>query len=185
MKLIASDLPEVLIVQPQVFADKRGQFSEVWVRDRYLMAGIPTEFVQDNFTRSVKGALRGLHFQEPDPQGKLLTVLAGRIFDVVVDIRVDGANFGRAVTVELDSEGQSQIWIPPGFAHGFCVLSERADCFYKCTAPYNPSAERAIRWNDPDLAIDWPIADPILSDRDSIAPLLADAPMLPHMSGPR
>lgn len=183
MKVRPTHLPEVLIIEPQVFADPRGEFSETWVSDKYRKIGIAEHFVQDNFSRSNRGTLRGLHFQEPNPQGKLLTVLAGRIFDVVADVRTDSPRFGEYAAVELSAEGARQLWVPPGFAHGFCVLSDYADCVYKCTARYDHKAEYAIRWDDPDLAIKWPVTTPILSQRDSAAPWLADAVVLPRMGG--
>lgn len=183
MNVRPTHLPEVLIIEPPVLADPRGEFSEMWVSDRYREIGIVGDFVQDNFSRSNRDTLRGLHFQEPNPQGKLLTVLAGRIFDVVADVRTGSPRFGEHTAVELSAEGARQIWVPPGFAHGFCVLSDHADCIYKCTARYNPKAEHAIRWDDPDLAIDWPVKTPTLSERDSAAPRLADVARLPRMDG--
>jgi len=183
MKIHPTGLPEIRLLEPQVFTDPRGAFSELWVRETYREIGIQDDFVQDNYSRSNRGTLRGLHFQEPNPQGKLLTVLAGRIFDVVVDVRVGSPRFGQHAAIELSSDGARQLWVPPGFAHGFCVLSDIADCVYKCTARYDPNAEHAIRWDDPDLAIDWPVTTPILSERDSSAPRLADASALPRMDG--
>jgi len=185
MKLRATELPEVLIIEPQKFSDGRGFFFESWESPRYAEAGIPGPFVQDNFSRSVKGTLRGLHFQEPKAQGKLVTVLAGRVFDVTVDIRRGSPRFGRWVAIELDGTTPKQIWIPPGFAHGFLVLSDSADFFYKCTEFYNPDTERSIRWDDPELAIDWPIEEPILSAKDAAAPMLSVAPVLPRLNNLR
>lgn len=182
MNVVPTELPEVLLIEPRVFPDGRGHFFETWVGPRYRDAGIEFDFVQDNFSRSVRGTLRGLHFQEPKAQGKLVTVLSGRVFDVAVDIRRDSPRFGKWVGVELDGDSPRQLWVPPGFAHGFCVLSDRADFFYKCTEFYNPSTERSVLWNDPDLAIEWPIKDPVLSDKDAAAPLLDQAPVLPVMA---
>ena len=184
MKVYPTGLPEIRLIEPKVFTDPRGSFSEVWVSKTYRELGIVGDFVQDNYSRSIQSTLRGLHFQEPNPQGKLLTVLHGRIFDVVVDIRSGSPRFGQHAAIEIAADGARQLWVPPGFAHGFCVLSDFADCVYKCTAGYDPDAEHAIRWDDPDLAIDWPLNTPILSERDSLAPRLADAPVLPRMSGP-
>ena len=181
MKVTATELPEVLLIEPQVFPDERGYFFEAWRDQGYAEAGIHGPFVQDNFSRSTKGTLRGLHFQEPKAQGKLVTVLAGLIFDVVVDIRRGSSRFGQWVGVELDGDAPRQVWIPPGFAHGFYVLSEHADFFYKCTEYFSPDTERGILWNDPELAIEWPVDRPVLSEKDAAAPLLADAPVLPTL----
>jgi dTDP-4-dehydrorhamnose 3,5-epimerase len=181
MKTTPTRLPEVLIIEPRVFPDARGHFYEMWENNRYRDANIPGPFVQDNVSRSVRGTLRGLHFQEPRSQGKLVTVLTGKIFDVAVDIRRDSPRFRQWVGVELDADNPRQLWIPPGFAHGFCVISEWADFLYKCTQSYNPTTERSICWNDPDLAIDWPIPNPVLSEKDAAAPLLSDTPILPLM----
>lgn len=183
MNVTATELPEVLLIEPNLFPDDRGHFFEMWVEPRYREVGVPQKFVQENFSRSVRGTLRGLHFQEPKAQGKLVTVLAGRVFDVAIDIRCGSANFGKWIGVELDGDRPRQLWVPPGFAHGFCVLSETADLFYKCTDFYSPSTERSLLWNDPDLAIDWPVSEPVLSPKDAAAPRLADAPILPSMDG--
>ena len=179
MKVTPTELPGVLIVEPQVFGDARGFFLESFHAERYAAAGIPGPFVQDNLSRSARGTLRGLHFQEPAPQGKLVQVLRGAVWDVAVDVRRGSPHFGSWVGVELMEDVPRQLWIPPGFAHGFCVLSESADFFYKCTAFYTPSAERAVRWDDPALGIRWPVQTPLLSAKDAAAPLLADAPVLP------
>lgn len=183
MKVTATVLPEVLLIEPRLFPDGRGHFFETWMQSRYHENGMPLTFVQDNFSRSVGNTLRGLHYQEPNAQGKLITVFAGRVFDVAVDIRRGSPRFGQWVGVELDGQKPQQLWIPPGFAHGFCVLSESADLFYKCTDFYSPSTERFIRWDDPDLRIEWPVEAPVLSDKDAAAPRLADAPVLPDMMG--
>lgn len=179
MKVTPTALPEVLLVQPRVHGDSRGFFYESFQSARYAEAGLPVVFVQDNHSRSVKGTLRGLHFQEPRAQGKLVQVLRGMVYDVAVDIRRGSPRFGRWVGVELSEASPQQLWIPPGFAHGFCVLSESADFLYKCTELYAPEADRGIAWNDPALGIPWPIAEPLLSAKDRAAPRLEDAPVLP------
>jgi dTDP-4-dehydrorhamnose 3,5-epimerase len=171
-------LPEVLLVQPDVHADQRGFFVEVWQAERYRAAGIPGPFVQDNHSRSSRHTLRGLHYQVGRPQGKLVRVAGGSVFDVAVDLRRSSPSFGRWVGTLLDDENQHQLWIPPGFAHGFYLLSEHADVIYKCTEPYIAAGDRAVRWNDPELAIDWPLADggfPTLSAKDASAPPLEQA----------
>ncbi|WP_224360494.1 dTDP-4-dehydrorhamnose 3,5-epimerase [Hyalangium versicolor] len=184
MKVIPTEIPGVLIIEPKVFGDERGFFLETFNSKRYADAGIPGPFVQDNYSRSVKGTLRGLHFQEPQPQGKLVQVVAGAVYDVAVDIRKGSPTFGKFVGVELSAENKRQFWVPPGFAHGFCVLSESADFQYKCTALYAPEHERSIIWNDPDLAIPWPISEtPKLSAKDAAAPRLKDAPVLTAYAG--
>jgi dTDP-4-dehydrorhamnose 3,5-epimerase len=184
VKVIPTEIPGVLILEPKVFGDERGFFLETFHAKRYADAGIAGPFVQDNYSRSVKGTLRGLHFQEPQAQGKLVQVVAGAVYDVAVDVRKGSPTFGRWVGVELSSENKRQFWVPPGFAHGFYVLSESADFQYKCTALYAPENERAIIWNDPDLAIPWPISGaPKLSAKDAAAPRLKDAPMLPVYAG--
>ena len=179
VKVIATELPEVLLVEPRVFGDARGFFLETFQAERYAAAGIAGPFVQDNLSRSVKGTLRGLHFQQPRAQGKLVHVLRGAVWDVAVDVRRGSPRFGRWVAVELSEENRRQLWIPPGFAHGFCVLSESADFFYKCTDFYAPDCERAVRWNDPALGIRWPVESPLISAKDQAAPELATAPELP------
>jgi dTDP-4-dehydrorhamnose 3,5-epimerase len=170
-------LPEVLLVQPDVHADQRGFFVEVWQAERYRAAGIPGPFVQDNHSRSLRHALRGLHYQVGRPQGKLVRVASGSVFDVAVDLRRSSARFGRWVGATLDAANQHQLWIPPGFAHGFYVLSEQADVLYKCTEPYLATGDRAVRWDDPELAIAWPLtgsAPPLLSAKDAAAPSLQE-----------
>ncbi len=179
MEVVQTALPGVVLVTPRVFGDARGFFLETFQAERYDAAGIAGPFVQDNWSRSVRGTLRGLHFQEPHPQGKLVQVVNGAVFDVAVDVRRGSPTFGRSVGVELSGENKRQMWIPPGFAHGFVVTSDVADFLYKCTAPYRPEAECAIAWDDPALGIAWPLADPILSPKDAAAPRLADAPVLP------
>ena len=179
MKVTETALPGVLIIEPRVFSDDRGFFFESYQAERYAAAGMAVSFVQDNVSRSVRGTLRGLHFQEPRAQGKLVQVMRGSVYDVVVDVRRGSPTFARWIGVELSGDTPKQMWIPPGFAHGFCVTSETADFHYKCTVPYSPEAERAVRWDDPTLAIAWPVANPLLSKKDAAAPLLADAPLLP------
>lgn len=184
MKVTPLDaLPEVLLVEPRVFGDDRGFFMELFHARRYADAGIPGPFVQDNYSRSARGILRGLHFQEPQAQGKLVQVLAGAVYDVAVDVRKGSPTFGKWVAVELSSDNRRQLWIPPGFAHGFCVLSESADFHYKCTTLYSPETERSVLWSDPDLAIPWPVREPVLSAKDARAPRLQDAPVLPVYGG--
>jgi dTDP-4-dehydrorhamnose 3,5-epimerase len=168
-------LPGVQIIEPRVFRDTRGFFVETFHTDRYKdSVGIDHAFVQDNQSRSQRGVLRGLHAQKNYPQGKLVRVSQGAIFDVAVDIDPSSATFGVWVGVELSDENQKQIWIPPGYAHGFVVLSDVVDFQYKCTDYYHPEDEIGVRWNDPDLAIEWPIVDPIISERDSKLPSLAE-----------
>ncbi len=185
MRVTETALKGVLLLEPTVHGDHRGFFLETWRQDRYAEHGIDLPFVQDNHSRSAKGILRGLHTQTGDSaQGKLVRVVSGSVYDVAVDIRVGSPTFGAHVAVELTAENHKQIWIPPRFAHGFCVLSEYAEFEYKCTAFYDPSAELAIRWDDPEIGIPWPISDPVLSDKDRDAPTLAEAgPMLPTFEG--
>ena len=174
MKFIETKLNGVVLVEPDVFTDPRGYFLETYHAGRYAGGGIPGPFVQDNFSHSVRGTLRGLHYQLKHAQGKLVMALEGCIFDVAVDIRKGSPTFGQWVGVELSGENRRQIYIPPGFAHGFCVLSETADVLYKCTDVYSPKDERGIIWNDPAIAIAWPITDPLLSGKDGAYPRLAD-----------
>jgi dTDP-4-dehydrorhamnose 3,5-epimerase len=176
MNVIQTALPGVVIVEPKVFGDARGYFFESWNLDRYLKAGLPDTFMQDNLSFSRRGVLRGLHFQNPNAQGKLVQVLQGEVFDVAVDIRLGSPTFGQSASVILSAENHRQFYIPPGFAHGFVVTSETALFAYKCTAPYDPSAEGSVLWNDPDLNIPWPISDPELSAKDKIGIKLADFP---------
>ncbi|AEI68080.1 dTDP-4-dehydrorhamnose 3,5-epimerase [Corallococcus macrosporus] len=183
MKVTPLELPDVLLLEPKVFGDDRGFFMEMFHAARYAAVGIPGPFVQDNYSRSAKGTLRGLHFQEPQAQGKLVQVLAGAVYDVAVDVRRGSPTFGRWVAEELSSDNRRQLWIPPGFAHGFCVVSDSADFHYKCTSLYAPETERSVAWNDPDLAIPWPVSEPLLSPKDARAPKLRDAPVLPEYVG--
>ncbi len=176
MNVQPTTLPEVLVIEPRVFGDARGSFFESWSASRYAEAGIAAAFVQDNISQSRRGVLRGLHLQHPRGQGKLVSVLAGEVFDVAVDVRGGSPRFGRWVGETLTGANRRQLWIPPGFAHGFCVLSDEAVFHYKCTDYYCPEHELTVSWNDPALAIDWPVAAPILNAKDAAAPRLADIP---------
>jgi dTDP-4-dehydrorhamnose 3,5-epimerase len=174
----------VVIIEPKVWGDDRGFFMETYHSRKLLdAAGINAPFVQDNQSGSVRGVLRGLHYQEPNPQGKLVRAGSGAIWDVAVDIRRGSPHFGKWVGVELSADNKRQLWIPPGFAHGFCVLSEWADLLYKCTALYEAENDRGIIWNDPDLGIQWPLRDPVLSPKDVALPPLRSAEVLPAYVG--
>ena len=179
MNVIATELPEVLIIEPKLFGDQRGFFLETYQSQRYVEAGIHRPFIQDNMSRSVRGVLRGLHLQNPVTQGKLVSAMRGSVLDVAVDVRLGSPNFGRHVAVELSEENRRQLWVPRGFAHGFVVLSETADFFYKCDDLYSPKDEVSIRWNDPAIGIKWGVDNPSLSAKDAAAPLLADVKNLP------
>ena len=179
MKVVATELPEVLILEPQLFGDQRGFFLECFQAKRYAEAGICRPFVQDNMSRSGYGVLRGLHLQNPSTQGKLVSVMCGRVLDVAVDVRVGSPHFGRHVAVELSEENRRQLWVPRGFAHGFAVLSESADFFYKCDDLYSPKDEISVRWDDPAIGINWGLTNPSLSAKDAAAPPLADVKNLP------
>lgn len=179
MKVIATEFPEVLILEPQLFGDQRGFFLECFQAKRYAEAGISRPFVQDNMSRSGYGVLRGLHLQNPSTQGKLVSAMRGRVLDVAVDVRVGSPDFGRHVAVELSEENRRQLWVPRGFAHGFAVLSESADFFYKCDDLYSPKDEISVRWDDPAIGINWGLANPSLSAKDAAAPLLAEVKNLP------
>lgn len=173
MKVLPTDLPGVLIIEPEVFQDTRGFFLETYHTRKYHDAGIPEVFVQDNHSRSAQGTLRGLHAQRQHPQGKLVRAIQGEIFDVAVDIRPESATYKRWVGITLSEENFRQVYVPPGFAHGFCVLSAIAEVEYKCTDFFDPKDEIGIIWNDPDIGIGWPVEEPILSDRDQNAARLA------------
>jgi dTDP-4-dehydrorhamnose 3,5-epimerase len=179
MNIIKSAIPEVLIIEPKRIADARGFFSELFHGDRYESAGIKGPFVQDNVSQSGHGVLRGLHLQFPNPQGKLISALAGRILDVIVDVRRGSPSFGRHVSIELSAENGIQAFAPRGFAHGFVVLSEQAQVFYKCDSFYSPKDEIVVRWDDPVLGIDWKVDQPRISPRDQEGLLLADIALLP------
>ena len=174
MKIIETSLPGCLVIEPAVFGDERGVFFETWNADRFGEHGLPVKFVQSNVSTSVKGVLRGLHYQWPRPQGKLVSVLEGEVYDVAVDIRRGSPNFGRWEAVILSADNRRQLWIPEGFAHGFAVLSEHAVFNYLCTDVYVKEADAGVRWNNGDIGVDWPVSDPLLSAKDEKAPFLAD-----------
>jgi dTDP-4-dehydrorhamnose 3,5-epimerase len=174
LTIIETDIPGPLILEPQVYGDDRGFFLESWNAERFRALGLDFTFVQDNHSRSAKGVLRGLHFQNPNPQGKLVRVTAGRVWDVAVDMRQSSKYFGKWTGVELSAENKRMFWVPQGFAHGFITLEDRTDFLYKCTAFYDASAERTLRWNDPSVAIDWPTTDVILSTKDATGKLLCE-----------
>jgi dTDP-4-dehydrorhamnose 3,5-epimerase len=174
MKLTETDLPGCIVVEPRVFGDARGAFWESWNRPRFAAHGLDFEVTQSNVSMSERGVLRGLHYQWPNPQGKLVSVLEGEVYDVAVDIRRGSPHFGRWTAVVLTGENKRHFWIPEGFAHGFVVLSERAVFNYLCTRPYDASADAGVRWNDARLGIDWPVSAPSLSGKDAIAPFLDD-----------
>ena len=175
MKVTQTKLKDCVIIEPKVYKDERGFFLETFQSDRYAeLAGIDLPFVQDNYSRSSAGVLRGLHFQKIKPQGKLVRVVKGEVYDVAVDIRQDSSTFGQWESVVLSEENKKQFWIPPGFAHGFVVLSNIADFEYKCSDYYDPKDEGSLLWNDSDLKIDWPISKPILSKKDEYATKLVD-----------
>ena len=178
MKFIPSAIPEVILIEPKVFGDHRGFFMETWQRKNFAENGIDYDFVQDNHSKSSHGILRGLHYQMKQTQGKLVRVVEGAVFDVAVDMRRSSATFGQWVGYELSAENHRMMWVPPGFAHGFYVMSDSAEFVYKCTDYYAPEHEESLLWNDPTLAIDWNLVDgkaPLLSDKDAVAPIFADA----------
>jgi len=176
VNIIETRLPGVHIIEPKVYGDNRGYFLESYHEARYKQAGVQGRFVQDNHSRSSKGTLRGLHYQRQKPQGKLVRITQGEVFDVAVDVRRDSPFFGKWVGVHLSGENYRQLWVPPGFAHGFCVLSDTADFLYKCTEYYDPEDEEGVAWNDPSIGIEWPIQGPLLSKKDSVAQRLNDIP---------
>jgi len=184
MNLIKTNLPEVLLIEPRVFGDARGFFMESWNRKTFAGLDLDLDFVQDNHSRSAKGVLRGLHYQLHQPQGKLVRVTSGAVYDVAVDLRKSSPNFGQWTGHELSAENKHMLWIPPGFAHGFLVLSESADFLYKTTEYYAPEHERCVLWNDPAIGIDWPLdllsyGEPALSAKDKVGSLLKDAEIYP------
>jgi dTDP-4-dehydrorhamnose 3,5-epimerase len=187
MKRIETDLKDVVLIEMDEFRDARGFFMESFHQEKFKSLGIDARFVQDNHSGSMRGTLRGLHFQLPHAQGKLVRAIAGAVYDAAVDIRVGSPTFGKFFGTILSSENRLQIYIPEGFAHGFCVLSDFAELQYKCTDFYAPECERGIAWNDPDLGIDWPIADPMLSKKDTEHLRLKDIPtsLLPKWNGDR
>ena len=178
MKFIPTEIPDLIIVEPDVFGDHRGFFMETWHAEKFVKGGIEAKFVQDNHSRSSQGILRGLHYQIKQPQGKLVRVLSGEVFDVAVDLRRNSPTFGKWFGMYLNDIDKKMLWVPPGFAHGFYVVSEQADFFYKCTDFYAQEHERAIRWDDSDIAISWPLIkgqDPILAPKDAVAKAFKDA----------
>jgi len=178
MKFIPTAIPDVILIEPAVYGDHRGFFMETWQRKTFAENGIDYDFVQDNHSKSSHGILRGLHYQTQQTQGKLVRVVEGAVFDVAVDMRRSSATFGQWVGSELSAQNHHILWVPPGFAHGFYVMSESAEFVYKCTDYYAPKYEKSLLWNDPEIGIDWHLVDgktPILSDKDAVAPLLADA----------
>lgn len=177
MKVIETRLPGVLLIEPKVFGDERGFFMETYQMNRYMDAGIPESFVQDNISFSKKGVLRGLHFQNPRPQGKLVSVLQGEVFDVAVDVRLGSPAFGQWVGYSLSAKNHRQLWLPAGIAHGFCVTSDTAMFAYKCTDYYAPENEVSLRWDDPAIAIDWPLCAAVISSKDASALSLAEISM--------
>jgi len=180
MEVIETRLPGVLLLEPKVFGDARGFFLESWNRQTFAELGFDLDFVQDNHSRSAKGVLRGLHYQLDDPQGKLVRVVSGAVFDVAVDLRKSSPQFGQWVGYELSAENQRMLWIPPGLGHGFLVLSDTADFLYKTTAYYAPQWDRGVRWDDPEIGVAWPLdGAPILSVKDQALPFFKDADVFP------
>ena len=178
MNIVDTPLSGVKVIEPAVFGDHRGFFLESWNQKTFSTAGLPLDFVQDNHSKSAQGILRGLHYQLVNPQGKLVRVVQGSVFDVAVDMRRSSPTFGQSFGIELSAENHRMLWVPPGFAHGFLVLSESADFVYKCTASYTPEHERSLLWNDPSLNIDWPLAagqTPVLAAKDAAGKRLAEA----------
>jgi dTDP-4-dehydrorhamnose 3,5-epimerase len=181
MRFVPCEIPDVLLVEPQVFGDSRGFFMETWHAAKFAAAGLDCKFVQDNHSKSVQGTLRGLHYQIRKPQGKLVRVISGEVFDVAVDLRKSSPFFGRWVGEILSAENKKMLWVPPGFGHGFYVLSPEAEFVYKCTELYAPEDERCIRWDDPELAVAWPLLGqtPLLSAKDLAGVSLAEAELYP------
>jgi len=178
VNIVETDIPGPLIIEPRVFGDERGFFMETWNAAGFAEAGLDLTFVQDNHSHSQKGVLRGLHFQNPAPQGKLVRVARGAVFDVAVDLREGSEHFGKWVGVELSAKNNRMFWVPEGFAHGFLTLSDNTDFLYKCTAPYSPQTEHTLAWDDPAVGINWPVSDldPIISEKDAVGLALADVP---------
>jgi len=176
MKVESTNLSGVVVVTPQVFGDDRGFFMETYNSAKTAELGVPEVFVQDNHSRSTQGVLRGMHFQYPQWQGKLVRAISGEIYDVAVDMRSDSETFGKWFGVYLNDENKQQLYVPPGFAHGFCVTSEIADVAYKCTSDYQPNQDTGFRWNDPEIGIDWPLENPLLSEKDSQLELFSSLP---------
>lgn len=176
MNIHTCELAGLKVLEPRVFGDARGFFMELWNRRRYGESGLGVDFVQDNLSLSRRGTLRGLHFQQPNAQAKLLQVFEGEVFDVAVDVRRNSPTFGRWHGLVLSAENKRQFYVPPGFAHGFAVLSETALFYYKCSAFYSPNDERTVRWDDPEIGIQWPVREPLLSEKDARAPCLRQLP---------
>ena len=176
MRLLPTSLPGAVIIEPRLYEDERGFFMETFQSRRFAGNGLPSAFVQTNHSQSSRNTLRGLHYQIEHPQGKLVRVVRGEIYDVIVDLRRDSPTFGRWVGIRLSESNRRQLYVPPGLAHGFCVTDDLADMIYECTDYYYPEHERTIVWNDPDLAIDWPIKDPVLSEKDSNGLPFSEAP---------
>lgn len=176
MRVTPTELDDVVVIEPRVFPDNRGFFYELFQGQRFSENGLPQNFVQNNFSHSVQNVIRGLHYQLEQPQGKLIFVVYGEVVDVIVDIRQSSKNFGKSIAIKIAENKPQQIYIPPGFAHGFCVLSESAGFVYQCTDYYHPTSEYGILWNDPDLKIDWPVLNPIISSKDQALPHLKDIP---------
>lgn len=181
MQITPCDIPGPLIIEPRVFGDERGFFMESWNAAAFAEAGLDLTFVQDNHSRSQKGVLRGMHFQNPGPQGKLVRVVSGAVYDVAVDLRRSSPHFGKWVGVELSADNKRMFWVPEGFAHGFLTLEDDTDFLYKCTAPYAPANEHSLAWDDPVVGIDWPLEglEPLISEKDADGLLLADVPSFP------
>jgi dTDP-4-dehydrorhamnose 3,5-epimerase len=181
MNVIDTAIPGPKIIEPRVFGDERGFFMETWNEAKFAEVGLPMNWVQDNHSHSQKGVLRGLHFQNPGPQGKLVRVVRGAVFDVAVDLRRSSEHYGQWVGVELSAENKRMFWVPEGFAHGFLTLTDDTDFLYKCTAPYAPQSEHTLAWNDPGVGVEWPIAglDPIISEKDAQGLALADVTGFP------
>jgi dTDP-4-dehydrorhamnose 3,5-epimerase len=185
LQIFETSIPGVVAIEPPVFVDHRGIFMELFNAGRYAAVGIPASLVQDNFSRSTRGVLRGLHLQNPRPQGKLVTALRGTVLDVAVDARLGSPSFGQHVKMQLSEDSRRQLWVPRGFAHGFLVVSEVAEVFYKCDELYSPADEMVLRFDDPDLGIDWGIGAPIVSERDRNGSLLSELKQrLPVYAGP-
>lgn len=180
MNVSPTSLPGVLVIEPKIFGDSRGLFVETYNAGRYRAAGIEQTFVQDNLSRSMRGVLRGLHYQVEKPQAKLITCLRGRIWDVAVDIRPGSPTYGQWFGLELDGLSRKQLLVPIGFAHGFCVLEDDSEVFYKCSDEYFPAGEGSVAWNCPEIGIEWPITDPVLSAKDAAAPHLSKARQFPR-----
>jgi dTDP-4-dehydrorhamnose 3,5-epimerase len=176
MKIIQTDLPGCIVIEPLVHGDARGYFYESFNAEKYKNGGLDVRFVQSNVSRSARGVLRGLHYQYPNPQGKLVNVLEGEVYDVAVDIRAGSPTFGRWAAAILSADNKRHFWIPEGFAHGFVVLSDHATFTYQCTTLFDRAADAGIRWNDGEIAVDWPVSAPLLSDKDQRAPFLHEVP---------